>query len=99
MQGQDAAVGQGEDGLVVAVPPVAFALVVVSGDGVGATVSELPGLLRAALMPQSVRRSHRRRKQNLTACPSRTSRESARYVISQLSQYSRDSDDIDCHPW
>ena len=58
VQGQEAAVGQGEDDLVVAVPLVAFALVVVSGDGVGATVSELPGLLRAALMPQSVRRAH-----------------------------------------
>ena len=58
MQGQDAVVGHGEDDLVMAVPLVAFALVVVSGDGVGAPVSELPGLLRAALMPQSVRRAH-----------------------------------------
>ena len=58
VQGQEAAGGQGEDDLVVAVPLVAFAVVVVSGDGVGATVSELPGLLRAALMPHSLRRSH-----------------------------------------
>ena len=36
MQGQDAAVGQGEDGLVMAFALVAFALVVGPGDGVGA---------------------------------------------------------------
>ena len=36
MQGQDAAVGQGEDGLVMAFALVAFALVVGPGDGVRA---------------------------------------------------------------
>ena len=36
MQGQDAAVGQGEDGLVVTFPLLAFALVVGLADGVGA---------------------------------------------------------------
>ena len=36
VQGQDAAVGQGEDGLVMAFALVAFALVVGPGDGVGA---------------------------------------------------------------
>ena len=36
VQGQDAAVGQGEDGLVMAFALVAFALVVGLADGVGA---------------------------------------------------------------
>ena len=36
VQGQDAAVGQGEDGLVVTFPLLAFALVVGLADGVGA---------------------------------------------------------------
>ena len=40
MQGQDAAVGQGEDGLVMAFALVAFALVVGPGDGVGAQGGE-----------------------------------------------------------
>ena len=40
MQGQDAAVGQGEDGLVMAFALVSFALVVGPGDGVGAQGGE-----------------------------------------------------------
>ena len=40
VQGQDAAVGQGEDGLVMAFALVAFALVVGPGDGVGAQGGE-----------------------------------------------------------
>ena len=40
MQGEDAAVSQGEDGLVVAFALVAFALVVGPGDRVGAQGSE-----------------------------------------------------------
>ena len=40
MQGQDAAVGQGEDGLVMTLALVSFALVVGSGDGVGAQGGE-----------------------------------------------------------
>ena len=36
VQGQDTAVGQGEDGLVVTFPLLAFALVVGPGDGAGA---------------------------------------------------------------
>ena len=40
MQGQDAAVGQGEDGLARAFALVSFALVVGPGDGVGAQGGE-----------------------------------------------------------
>ena len=40
MQGQDTAVGQGEDGLVVTFPLLAFALVVGPGDGAGAQGGE-----------------------------------------------------------
>ena len=40
MQGQDAAVGQGENGLVMTFALVAFALVVGPGDGVGAQRGE-----------------------------------------------------------
>ena len=40
VQGQDAAVGQGEDGLVMAFALVSFALVVGLGDGVGAQGGE-----------------------------------------------------------
>ena len=40
VQGQDAAVGQGEDGLVMAFALVAFALVVGLADGVGAQRGE-----------------------------------------------------------
>ena len=40
MQGQDAAVSQGENGLVMAFALVAFALVVGPGDGVGAQGGE-----------------------------------------------------------
>ena len=43
VQGQDAAVGQGEDGLVMAFALVAFALVVGPGDGVGAQWGECGG--------------------------------------------------------
>ena len=50
MQGQDAAVGQGEDGLVVTFPLLAFALVVGLGDGVGAQGGEGGGE-RGALEP------------------------------------------------
>ena len=40
VQGQDAAVGQGEDGLVMTLALVSFALVVGLGDGVGAQGGE-----------------------------------------------------------
>ena len=40
VQGQDAAVGQGENGLVMAFALVSFALVVGPGDGVGAQGGE-----------------------------------------------------------
>ena len=40
VRGQDAAVGQGEDGLVMAFALLAFALVVGPGDGVGAQGGE-----------------------------------------------------------
>ena len=40
VQGQDAAVGQGENGLVMTLALVSFALVVGPGDGVGAQGGE-----------------------------------------------------------
>lgn len=50
VQGQDAAVGQGEDGLVVTFPLLAFALVVGLADGVGAQGGE-GGAEHGALEP------------------------------------------------